>query len=549
MSNNPFENTGFSAILPRTSQNTYNLLLHGKRQVEANKQYQEQHLKDVEDFNDRTIADLRKIDYSSLDAVHKLTLNGLVTGFLNRSQEIHKLARNEGRKISLEEQQELEDLKMTSYQARDIMAAHQEAIKYINGLVKQNPGLYKDSLFKDATFMMFERNPDGRINTKSPNLDFNYEDIVNLASDQKYINGDKVLDDYVKAQGNATRTKFRSFKDPLSQEMFSSEEDFEYPVAIYGTEPEFNDDGDLMIQDVKAWLVGLDNEAVKNVLEYRAKENGTTQLIEAEKFLQSKGKVRSKGEDISRIPSNTSNSNQKNQTFEVAEVEYRLDNDAALSSGIGLVKGKKWSMPDLVRGMNIQIDGEAQEADFQGIVPTENGYQFEFSRMTSPTTEELAQDPANSEKRLRTFRIPLTDTSTEKSILNALSGNEKKAFQKAMIEAKSAKITKAPINSEVVDSHARTIATLLRNGNYEQLTQELEKIGLKQGSDFQIKRKGLLELPGNRGLNLNGTTYYASDPEKLIDEIVSIVLPNQSSKTPPPPTKPDKGFNPKVASK
>lgn len=525
MSNNPFENTGFATILPRTSQNTYNLLLHGKRQVEANRQYQEQHLKNVEDFNDRTIADLRKIDYGSLDATHKLTLNGLVTGFLNRSQEIHKLARNEGRKISLEEQQELEDLKMTAYQARDIMASHQEAIKYINGLAKQNPGLYKDSLFRDATFMMFERNPDGRINTKSPNLDFNYEDIVNLASDQKYINGDKVLDDYVKAQGNATRTKFRSFKDPLSQEMFSSEEDFEYPVAIYGTEPEFNDDGDLVIQDVKAWLIGLDNEAVKNVLEYRAKENGTTQLIEAEKFLQSKGKVRSKGEDISRIPSNTSNSNQINQAFEVAEIEYSPDNNAALRSGIGLVKGKKWSMPDLVRGMNIQIDGESQEADFQGIVPTENGYQFEFSRKTSPTTEELAQDPANSEKRLRTFRVPLTDASTEKAILNAISGDEKKAFKKALSEAKSSKIETSPISKQTADEFASTVTSLLKSGDYEKLSEELNKIGLEEGKDFEVRQKSWWEPSSSRGINLDGVFYSASDKDKLEKAISNKINP------------------------
>lgn len=544
---NQFTNTGFASILPKQTQGVYNTLLWGKRQLQQNKEFMARQQAEIDDYNTSTIKSLRKLDFKDLDYTHKTTLHELARGFLNRSQEVYKLARKEGRKISLEEQQELENLKTSAYQARDILASHQEAIKYINGVVKQNPGIYKDSLFKDATFMMFERDPDGRINTKAPNLDFSYDDIINLVSDQRYINGDKILEDYVKAQGNSVRTKFRSFKDPLSQEMFSSEEDLEYPVAIYGTEPEFNDNGDLMIRDVKSWLVGLDNEAVKNVLEYRAKENGTTQLLEAEKFLKSKGKIRSRGEDISKIPSNTTSSNQKkNQTFEAAEVEYQPDNDAALRSGVGLVKGKKWAMPDLVKGMNIQIDSKAQEVDFQGIVPTENGYQFEFSRKTNPTTEELAQDPTNSEKRLRAFRIPLNDTSTEKAILNALSGNEKKAFEKALNEAKSAKITKEPVSQEVVNIQATTIVDLLRNGNYEQLTQELEKIGLKENSDFQIKKKGLFESPGNRGLTIKGTTYYASDPKKLINQIINLVLPNQTSQTPPPPTKPDKGFDPNV---
>lgn len=533
---NQFTNTGFATILPRQTQGVYNTLLWGKRQAQENKEFQVKQRAAVDDFNYKVFKDYSNLDFKGMDGNHKAVLKDMASGYMSTALEAYKQARQQGVKL---DPTALEKIKSDTYAARDIMLSHQQGMQELNQLYKQNPDLYSEDMLKDAFSQMYKTDEEGKIDVNSPNLDYSAQDLKKLASDPKYVNYGYGVNKFVENMGKTISSKFSTFKDPNSGEFFDREEDFE----SYKRLVEMGENGRPKISEKTGLPIFKDSQAVLaemaispdpeiqasyKALLHNAEQQGISAVDLLDKELAPMRTSDLKKQDNTRIARTTGSNggtSSKRGAFESADVEYKPNNDMALRSGVGLVKGKKWAMPDLVRGMNIQIDGEALEADFQGIVPTENGYQFEFSRKTSPSTEELAQDPANSEKRLRTVRVPLTDASTEKAIINALSGNEKKAFEKTLSEAKSAKIETSPISKQTTDKFASTVTSLLKSGDYEILTKELNKIGLEEGEDFEVKQKSWWEPSSSRGINIDGVFYSASDKDKLAKAISNKINP------------------------
>lgn len=496
---NQFQGQGFATVLPRTSADVYRTLAFGQQQIQADKEFQARQQKQVEEHNYKVFKDFAQVDFGNLDGIHKSALREMTQGWADVALSQYNQASKNGLKLN---PAEMMKGKQDILAARDIMMGHQEAMKQLNSDFKASKGLFDESMLRDAMSMMFVTDEKGQIDTNQPNLNFKADDILSLKDDPKYWNREKILDDYVKEKGTSIRTQFSTFKDGVSGEFLMGEEKQEFPVAIYGANPEFDDNNNLIIQDPKAWLTALDSPEVERSLEYEAKKNGTTLLEEAKAFLRSKGQLKSKGADFTRIAQTKESSTreEKNYTIQISE------GSEVISDGNVEKKGEAIVMTDLVKGVPITTtDGTTKDADFQSFEYSPSG---ELSMMFT-TKGITSADPVSKEF------IPIDNSKVIAQIRSVLPENSSKRrqFEEGLEKAKDLKINPIGYTQGAFKAEAEAINNLVREGNFSTAMKELKSLGV-EGIDYE-----------KNTLNSN---YIIIDGEKLFtkgdkDKITSIL--------------------------
>jgi hypothetical protein len=477
--------------------------MYGARQLQQSKEYQAKLAKDASDYNYKVYKDFAKLDFDGLDGNHKAVLKEIGQGFAQKSLEMYRDADKNGTRIDLSK---IEEMKAEALGAKKIMMGHQQSIKDLNKLYKEGNGLYREEVLQDAMNLMFEKDENGKLDTRSPNLEYSPEDISALINDPKYYDENvaarNLFDQLGKTINTATETKI----DPVSGEAMKSEENFQL-LNITSNGDVVKDKFGRPVPKANIDTLGYvyENDPKLHAAIVKRSEDENREPVDIlTDILRENYPTSSKGVNTSRVAKTKGSASDKEYTVDVVEGESELGNEL-LS-----VKSESIPMDRFVKGLTINDkDGQtATSADFNG---------FYLDPETDKPAFRFTSKESFDKNQIKYRYLDLSDSGMLAQIRNQLPEGTKKreAFEQAYQKAKGLKNTSRVFDEDLARKKSKELIQLVFDYEEKPANTLIKELGL-EGVDFS---KNIWYRRSNK-FTIDGKEYFSNSDSDKIEELL-----------------------------